>query len=494
MGDNETMNTSNNAEKAVFTDKATELLINGNSKFEYDFNNPSSLRFSKPIKATYFDETVSESTSWQKLFMDLLKVLYENYADTFNRIWGIVYSGSNAPLIGRREDLDLFRHPREFASGMYVELNGSASEVIGKLKMILDECNVDYENVVITYSKKQMEHEGNANAEDNKGSDNKYSQIYQKLYYISKVYDDPNGMTLEKIMSMLGNGTDEKLVISILNSVSWATKLADDIYSFGENANSVLREQVQLYKIEEKDIVTDGKFFDFLYNYEKMAEASCRSYVSAIRTAEEYAKNHNYASHMIYDCGFEDASTLIRELMGDNEFLEFNAKQHNRFRAAFKKYLKMGGQLPAKERKSLSVKKTSLPVANEIEKVQPKDFDKSKFEITLLRRYRNGMQFDSIDFENFREMYDALFDETLTFDDEALEERLRYCGVLYKDRLFPAEGIIDNNTKETLFAYIDNCFSTGKSVLYYKAIYQDLSDAFASCFTLADEKNVESLY
>lgn len=43
---------------------------------------------------------------------------------------------------------------------------------------------------------------------------------------------------------------------------------------------------------------------------------------------------------MIYDCGFEDASTLIRELMGDNEFLEFNAKQHNRFRAAFKKYLK----------------------------------------------------------------------------------------------------------------------------------------------------------
>lgn len=332
----------------------------------------------------------------------------------------------------------------------------------------------------------------NVEAKDNQSSDSKYSQIYQKLYYISKVYDDPNGMTLEKIMSMLGNGTDEKLVISILNDVSWATKLADDIYSFGKNANSVLREQVQPYKIEEKDIVTDGQFFDFLCNYEKMAEASCRSYVSAIRTAEEYAKNHNYASHMIYDCGFEDASTLIRVLMGDNEFLEFNAKQHNRFRAAFKKYLKMGGQLPAKERKSLSVKKISLPVAKEIEKVQPKDFDKSKFEITLLRRYRNGMQFDSIDFENFREMYDALFDETLTFDDEALEERLRYCGVLYKDRLFPAEGIIDNNTKETLFAYIDNCFSTGKSVLYYKAIYQDLSDAFASCFTLADEKMLKA--
>lgn len=45
-------------------------------------------------------------------------------------------------------------------------------------------------------------------------------------------------------------------------------------------------------------------------------------------------------------------------------------------------------------------------------------------------------------------MYDALFDETLTFDDEALEERLGVIVELYKDRLFPAEGIIDNNTKE----------------------------------------------
>lgn len=59
---------------------------------------------------------------------------------------------------------------------------------------------------------------------------------------------------------------------------------------------------------------------------------------------------------MIYDCCFEDALTVIRVLMGDDEFLEYNAKQHNRFRAAFKKYLKMGGQLFEKERKLLSVK------------------------------------------------------------------------------------------------------------------------------------------
>jgi arsenate reductase-like glutaredoxin family protein len=488
----ENENDNGDDERAAQIETDVEIQSDEITEFEFDFYNPDSLRFTKPIKASYFDEIVSEATSWQKLFMDVLKVLYEDYASTFERIWGVVYSGSNIPLVGRNDDLHLFRRPGEFAPGMYVELNRSASDIVKNLKKILDECNVDYENVVITYSKKQIESEGNDRTEEKPDMDNTYSKIYQKLNYISKVYDDPKGMTLQKIMSMVGNNADENLVIGILDEASWATKLSEDIYSFSKNATAVLREQEQTYEEEKNDTVTDSQFFDYLHTHENMAEASCRSYVSAIRTAESFAKEHNYASYRIYDCSFEEASTLIRVLMGDGEFLEFNTKQHNRFRAAFKKYLKMGGQIPAKERKSPTERKPSLPVVHTVEKKQPDDFDKEKFEKTLLQRYRNGMQFDSIDFENFREMYDALFDETLSFDDEALEERLRYCGVIYKDRIFPAEGIIDSNTKETLFSYIDNSFSSGKAVLYYKAIYQDLSDAFASCFTLTDEKMLKA--
>ncbi len=480
-----------NDEMAAQIETDSEIQSNEITEFEFDFYNPDSLRFTKPIKASYFDEIVSEATSWQKLFMDVLKVLYEDYASTFERIWGVVYSGSNIPLVGRNDDLHLFRRPGEFAPGMYVELNKPASDIVKNLKKILDECNVDYENVVITYSKKQTESEENYKTDGKQDRDNTYSKIYQKLYYISKVYDDPNGMTLQKIMSMVG-GDDEKLVISILDEASWATKLSEDIYSFSKNATAVQREQVQTNETEKNEVVSDSQFFDFLHTHENMAEASCRSYVSAIRTAEVYAQSHNYEPYRMYDCPFDEASALMRVLMGDGEFLEFNTKQHNRFRAAFKKYLKMGGQIPAKERKSATDRKPSLPVVNTVVNKQPDDFDKEKFEQTLLQRYRNGMQFDSIDFENFREMYDALFDETLSFDDEALEERLRYCGVIYKDRIFPAEGIIDSNTKEILFSYIDNSFSSGKAVLYYKAIYQDLSDAFASCFTLTDEKMLKA--
>ena len=63
---------NDNIKEVMLIDNTTELSLNENSVFEYDFHNPSSLRFTKPIKAAYFDEIASESTSWQKLFMDLL--------------------------------------------------------------------------------------------------------------------------------------------------------------------------------------------------------------------------------------------------------------------------------------------------------------------------------------------------------------------------------------------------------------------------------------
>ena len=94
-------------------------------------------------------------------------------------------------------------------------------------------------------------------------------------------------------------------------------------------------------------------------------------------------------------------------------------------------------------------------------------------------RYRNGITFDSIDFDNFRETYEDLYDSSIDADDDTLEKQLRLCGVFYNNRLFPAEGIMDDETREKLFTYIENSFSSGKKVLYYKAVFEDLADALS---------------
>ena len=45
----------------------------------YDFITKPSLSFTKPVKALYFDEIVSQASTWRQLYLDLLKVLYDDY-------------------------------------------------------------------------------------------------------------------------------------------------------------------------------------------------------------------------------------------------------------------------------------------------------------------------------------------------------------------------------------------------------------------------------
>ena len=286
-----------------------------------------------------------------------------------------------------------------------------------------------------------------------------------------------------------------------------------------------------------------------------MAEASIRSYMSAIKKCGEYANDHELLDTNIFSLVQPtDVQALRNKLLADSEFEELNVQQHNRFSAALAKYeqflslsdcrvidVNYEAQYPALYRKLMSALKVyinpdGLSVSriketigydgniediidilehvswakktedgyysffNKYAKksydtsyrapvidVEPDDFDKDVFIRVLMMRFQGGLQFDAVDYENFRQTYESLTDKKLNFSDVELEKRLRYCGVLYKNRLFPAEGIIDNQTKEKLFKYIESSFSAGNKVLYYKSIFSDLADIFSYCFSLTDE-------
>ena len=194
----------------------------------------------------------------------------------------------------------------------------------------------------------------------------KYPLLYQKLYVISKVFDDAQGVSLDRIFANIGPNCDKELVVEILKSTSWVVIKNDKCYFNAGNIDDI--------EIDAKD-----------------------------------------------------------------------------------------------------------------EKSEADDFDKEKYVSVLMNRFRNGMTFDSIDIEIFKDTYSDLYDEKIELSDDELISRLKKCGVYYQDRLFPAEGIIDSETNTKLFNYIEEQFSSGKKVLYYKAIYTELTDVFVYCFSLTDE-------
>ncbi len=120
------------------------------------------------------------------------------------------------------------------------------------------------------------------------------------------------------------------------------------------------------------------------------------------------------------------------------------------------------------------------------------DFEKESFLLVLSSRYQNGIQFDSIDLENFRMSYNDIIGKPINITDNELENCLHDCGVLYKGRIFPAEGILNDTAKRRLMDYIHTSFNNGCQVLYYKAIYSELKDVFVNCFNLVDEKMLKA--
>ena len=316
-----------------------------------------------------------------------------------------------------------------------------------------------------------------AKSDDTIQTKSETEKLYDKLYSISRIYDDPVGLSLNRITGLLGQNVDSELVRRILDHASWAHRIADGIYSFASAETISARNE----KKSGKDAgISDSAFYDYLDKTLGMAEPTCRSYVSAIRSAEKYARDYGFASYRIYDVNTSDAVSLLNTLMSDDGFATYNIRQHNRFRAAFTKFAEMADQ-------SIVINKAVIQLQEEPQEQTVAAFDREKYIEILMRRYRNGITFDSIDFDNFREIYEELYDGRLDVNDDTLEKQLRLCGVFYNNRLFPAEGIMDDETKERLFAYIESSFSSGKKALYYKAVFEDLADAFANCYTLTDE-------
>lgn len=279
-----------------------------------------------------------------------------------------------------------------------------------------------------------------------------------------------------------------------------------------------------------------------------MAEATVRPYISSIGSAGEIAQERGIISVNVFEItDVEILKEAIGKLMVDPGFLEKNEARHNQFRAAWIKYINYSGDpefsardiRPAHAEKDKVVNKDSQILyrrlksmasvyddvagfktewireklglsidLNELEDALDEipwiievqdgvysfsknatpmiEFDKESLTRVLMMRYQNGMQFDSIDLEIFRETYSDIIGEELELADKQLMACLSKSGVMYKGRLFPAEGIISESAKEKLMEYIENRFSEGKQVLYYKAIFTDLSEVFAYCFNLTD--------
>ena len=121
-----------------------------------DFNNIKSLAYTRPLSFSYFESHQEAVGSWKKLYAGLMNCLVNDYPHILdvNRI-------SHFGKVGRLDYgignvVNSMTAPRQLENGCWIETNYGATDIVKKIRFILELCNVDFENVEIYYSVKEV--------------------------------------------------------------------------------------------------------------------------------------------------------------------------------------------------------------------------------------------------------------------------------------------------------------------------------------------------
>ncbi len=357
-----------------------------------NFHHLGSMAFSKPVSLSYFGETKTES-SWKGLYVDACRSLLNDHPDVFARLKRESMADSGKTWLVDEEHSYLLGVPKQIEDGYYIETNRSASDLVKNLKWILDECSVDYENVVIKY--------------------------------ISK---------------------EEK----------------SSKYTLAQELTSSCSIKKQYYRQDKES------FYRWLQDDQHMAEGTCRSYISAIRSAERFAEEHNLGSRKLYTSDLAVAKATADELFSNPEFIQYNKDQHNRFRAAITKLLAFYGSdwsptgTAPRNTEPRLVKRPEVTI------------DLTPYTTILVERFPKGYRLESaLDMKRLRRYYEELTGTSLDLDQTRVETAIRDCGIVYDGRLYMPQNMLSEEMKEQIFSFIVRCFEEGRSAVYYEAVFRE---------------------
>ena len=309
---------------------------------------------------------------------------------------------------------------------------------------------------------------------------NKYPIIYKRVFVslreMSK--DNHKGVAVVALYDYINHVARCADIEDILDNVSWA-RCDDKKYTFSEE---VVTRNIEVGNIDTTPkmlgnvvilhscarTISSDSFYKYLHDDLSMAEATCRSYVSAIGGAERFAKEHCFEHQHLFTPDWCEAKATADALFRDPVFTEYNDQQHNRFRAAIKKLLLF-------MRADAATLATTTPVA----RPAPQPVADESYRSVLVENFRKGFRLSSpIELRKFKRCYEQMNNKMLDDEDVEIESKISICGILFEDKVFIPQTMLGDELREQLFTYIKNCFSEGKTVLYYQALFNEFSEEF----------------
>ena len=231
-------------------------------------------------------------------------------------------------------------------------------------------------------------------------------------------------------------------------------------------------ERTKLTDLEERQ-----KFNDWMLS-SGMSKATIASYMSSFGQCVKSVANYKLCETSLWNVSnAEDASHIYDQLFGISEFYEYNKQQHNRFSAAFRKFIEYrSGGSPA----SL---KPSQPARFAIEKMptrrQENDPVLIRYKELLDKYFQKGFRMESsLDLKKLRRFYQEQYGAELSDEDDLVCQGISSVTILHDGKAYLPDSMLSQEKKEKLLQYIEDRFSSGCDAIYYGALFTEFEEAF----------------
>ena len=248
-------------------------------------------------------------------------------------------------------------------------------------------------------------------------------------------------------------------------------KQKDDAVS-PQNISVPATEKTKLTDLEERQ-----KFNDWMLS-SGMSKATIASYMSSFGQCVKSVANYKLCETSLWNVSnAEDASHIYDQLFGISEFYEYNKQQHNRFSAAFRKFIEYrSGGSPA----SL---KPSQPARFAIEKMptrrQENDPVLIRYKELLDKYFQKGFRMESsLDMKKLRRFYQEQYGAELSDEDDLVCQGISSVTILHDGKAYLPDSMLSQEKKEKLLQYIEDRFSSGCDAIYYGALFTEFEEAF----------------
>lgn len=230
-------------------------------------------------------------------------------------------------------------------------------------------------------------------------------------------------------------------------------------------------------KTKLTDLEESQKFNDWMLS-SGMSKATIASYMSSFGQCVKSVANYKLCETSLWNVSnAEDASHIYDQLFGISEFYEYNKQQHNRFSAAFRKFIEYrSGGSPA----SL---KPSQPARFAIEKMptrrQENDPVLIRYKELLDKYFQKGFRMESsLDMKKLRRFYQEQYGAELSDEDDLVCQGISSVTILHDGKAYLPDSMLSQEKKEKLLQYIEDRFSSGCDAIYYGALFTEFEEAF----------------